>query len=185
MTRIDEQWERRREDIAVLYNIERFDGWITCWSPSHMDENLYQRIKWARENGFIPDETNDVDDYISKARSSYCLGLDYIAPPDVREPGYERYLLATGEPQEEIRLYPSACQSIAASFHFDDESIDISDDDAANALWYYHFIGDQPLPPEGRFRPGHGYIQDATMNEMPAVAPWGSRGVVNRTNGQS
>ena len=164
MTRIDEQWERRREDIAVLYNIERFDGWITerylLATGEPQEEIRYQRIKWARENGFIPDETNAVDDFIAKARSSYCLGLDYIAPPDVREPGYERYLLATGEPQEEIRLYPSACQSIAASFHFDDESIDISDDDAVNALWYYHFVRDQPLPPEGRFRPGHGYIQE-------------------------
>ena len=127
MTRIDKMWKSRREDIAALYYVSSEE----------------ERIDWAKENGYIQDETNDLDDVIDELRGDYALDLDYVEP-EGREPGYWRYLLSTGGPQEEIRFYSSpmldgSLRLIAASFHLLDwstsESIDITEDEATNALW--------------------------------------------------
>ena len=127
MTRIDKMWKSRREDIAALYYVSSEE----------------ERIDWAKENGYIQDETNDLDDVIDEMRSDYALDLDYVEP-EGREPGYWRYLLSTGGPQEEIRFYSSpmldgSLRLIAASFHLIDwnslYTLDITEDEAANALW--------------------------------------------------
>ena len=127
MTRIDKMWKSRREDIAARY-------YVSCEA---------ERIDWAKENGYIQDETNDLDDVIDEIRSDYALDLDYVEPVG-REPGYWRYLLSTGGPQEEIRFFSSpmlagSLRLIAASFHLIDwstsDSIDITEDEATNALW--------------------------------------------------
>ena len=127
MTRNDKLWKSRREDIAALY-------YVSCEA---------ERIDWAKENGYIQDETNDLDDVIDEIRSDYALDLDYVEP-EGREPGYWRYLLSTGGPQEEIRFYSSpmldgSLRLIAASFHLIDSNslytLDITEDAAVNALW--------------------------------------------------
>ena len=127
MTRIDKMWKSRREDIAALYYVSSEE----------------ERIDWAKENGYIQDETNDVDDVIDEIRSDYALDLDYVEP-EGREPGYWRYLLSTGGPQEEIRFFSSpmldgSLRLTSASFHLLDwnslYTLDITEDEAANALW--------------------------------------------------
>ena len=127
MTRIDKMWKSRREDIAALYYVSSEE----------------ERIDWAKENGYIQDETNDLDDVIDELRGDYALDLDYVEP-EGREPGYWRYLLSTGGPQEEIRFFSSpmldgSLHLIAASFHLIDwnslYTLDITEDAAVNALW--------------------------------------------------
>ena len=131
MERINKLWESRREDIAALY-------YVSCEA---------ERIDWAIENGYIQEhhrhETNDVDDVIDEIRNDYALGLDYVEP-EGREPGYWRYLLSTGGPQEVIRFYSSpmldgSLRLTSASFHLIDwnslYTLDITEDEAVNALW--------------------------------------------------
>ena len=127
MARIDKMWKSRREDIAALY-------YVSCEA---------ERIDWAKENGYIQDETNDLDDVIVELRGDYALDLDYVEP-EGREPGYWRYLLSTGGPQEEIRFFFSpmldgSLRLTSASFHLIDwnslYTLDITEDEATNALW--------------------------------------------------
>ena len=127
MERIDKMWKNRREDIAALY-------YVSCEA---------ERIDWAKENGYIQDETNDLDDVIVELRGDYALDLDYVEP-EGREAGYWRYLLSTGGPQEEIRFYSSpmldgSLRLTSASFHLIDwnslYTLDITEDEATNALW--------------------------------------------------
>ena len=127
MARIDKMWKNRREDIAALY-------YVSCEA---------ERIDWAKENGYIQDETNDLDDVIVELRGDYALDLDYVEP-EGREPGYWRYLLSTGGPQEEIRFFFSpmldgSLRLTSASFHLIDwnslYTLDITEDEATNALW--------------------------------------------------
>ena len=127
MARIDKMWKNRREDIAALY-------YVSCEA---------ERIDWAKENGYIQDETNDLDDVIVELRGDYALDLDYVEP-EGREAGYWRYLLSTGGPQEEIRFYSSpmldgSLRLTSASFHLIDwnslYTLDITEDEATNALW--------------------------------------------------
>ena len=127
--RIAKQWDSRKEDLTVLYG----------------DSSAEDRLKWAIDNGYA--DAGDPEDVVSSTLCDASFEYGLCREFETRNPlnCYWRYLLSTGGPHEEIRIYlreddRGMIEMVGASFILKDwgdvAEIDISKESVTLTLYY-------------------------------------------------